>query len=109
MRLELQACWEADERARDGKGQAGLSRLQSYRKGDRHMDDVQRDPDYTARRFVTTAEAMQILQCSRPVASRAIHMTNERLKKQGYFTVTGRCNRQAFFETLGYKSRLQEG
>lgn len=81
------------------------SRIRWKREGDRHMDGVKRDPDYTARRFVTTAEAMQILQCSRPVASRAIHMTNERLKKQGCFTVTGRCNRQAFFETLGYVER----
>ena len=109
MRFALQACCGVAESAKEGKGLARLSRPQSERKEDRHMDDVQRDPDYTARRFVTTAEAMQILQCSRPVASRAIHVTNERLKKQGYFTVTGRCNRQAFFETLGYKSRLQEG
>lgn len=69
------------------------------------MENIDEHVDYTSRRFVTTAEAMDILQCSRPVASRAIHVTNERLKKAGCFTVTGRCNRQAFFETLGYVER----
>lgn len=59
--------------------------------------------DYTTVRFVTVAEAQKILQCSRQTASRAIHLTNERLAKQGYFTVQGRCNRQAFYETLGIR------
>lgn len=59
--------------------------------------------DTTSVRFVTTKEAMRILCCSRPAASRAIHMTNERLKKQGCYTMRGRCNRQAFFETIGYR------
>lgn len=54
-------------------------------------------------RFVTTKEAMRILCCSRPAASRAIHLTNERLKKQGCYTMRGRCNRQAFLETIGYR------
>ncbi len=59
--------------------------------------------NYTTVRFVTVAEAQKILQCSRQTASRAIHLTNERLAKQGYFTVQGRCNRQAFYETLGIR------
>lgn len=61
-------------------------------------------PDYTTKyRFITVREAMQILQCSRQTASRAIHLTNERLAKQGFFTIQGRCNRQAFYETLGIR------
>lgn len=59
--------------------------------------------DTTSVRFVTTKEAMRILCCSRPAASRAIHLTNERLEKQGCYTMRGRCNRQAFFETIGYR------
>lgn len=54
-------------------------------------------------RFITTKEAMKIMCCSRPAASRAIHLTNERLKKQGCYTMRGRCNRQAFLETIGYR------
>lgn len=49
-------------------------------------------------RFVTTKEAMKIMCCSRPAASRAIHLTNERLKKQGCYVMRGRCNRQAFLK-----------
>lgn len=59
--------------------------------------------NYSIIRFVTVPEAQKILQCSRQTASKAIHLTNERLSKQGYFTVQGRCNRQAFYETLGIR------
>lgn len=103
MRLVLQARCGKAENVREGKGWQ-VKAARRLQKGEKHMEqatDVK--IDYTSRRFVTTQEAMKILQCSRPVASRAIHVTNERLKKQGCFTVTGRCNRQAFFETLGYR------
>lgn len=57
--------------------------------------------DYSTIRFVTVPEAQKILRCSRQTASKAIRLTNERLAKDGYFTIQGRCNRQAFYETLG--------
>lgn len=53
-------------------------------------------------RFVTAEEAMKILCCSRNVANRCIHDVNERLRAAGCFTMQGRCNRQAFYEYIGY-------
>ena len=78
---------------------ASSSRNEILSNNDERLSNI----NYSIIRFVTVPEAQKILQCSRQTAAKAIHLTNERLSKQGFFTIQGRCNRQAFYETLGIR------
>ncbi len=51
--------------------------------------------------FIRIPEAMEIMQCSRTTAQRCFVEINKRLKAQGCFTISGRCNRREFYKAIG--------
>lgn len=59
--------------------------------------------------FIKAPEIMEMMGCSRSTASRVIKATNDRLKKQGRFVVSGMVNRAALMETLGYSVEIEGG
>ena len=53
--------------------------------------------------FIRIPEMMVLMDCSRSTAQRCAASINARLKAEGKFTIAGRCNRQAFYEAVGYE------
>ena len=51
-------------------------------------------------RFICVEEVAQELSVSKPYAYRLIRQLNEELKAKGFITISGRVNRQYFYERL---------
>ncbi len=51
-------------------------------------------------RFIRAEEVAQELSVSKPYAYKLIRQLNEELKAKGFITITGRVNRQYFYERL---------
>lgn len=51
-------------------------------------------------RFICAEEVAQELSVSKPYAYKLIRQLNEELKAKGFITITGRVNRQYFYERL---------
>ena len=52
------------------------------------------------KKFIRAEEVAQELSVSKPYAYKLIRQLNEELKAQGFITITGRVNRQYFYERL---------
>ena len=51
-------------------------------------------------KFIRAGEVAQELSVSKPYAYKLIRQLNEELKAKGFITITGRVNRQYFYERL---------
>ena len=51
-------------------------------------------------RFICAEEVAQELSVSKPYAYKLIRQLNEELKAKGFITISGRVNRQSFYERL---------
>ena len=51
-------------------------------------------------RFICAEEVAQELSVSKPYAYKLIRQLNEELKEKGFITISGRVNRQYFYESL---------
>lgn len=51
-------------------------------------------------KFIRAEEVAQELSVSKPYAYKLIRQMNEELKEKGFITITGRVNRQYFYERL---------
>ena len=51
-------------------------------------------------RFICAEEVAQELSVSKPYAYKLIRQLNEELKAKGFITISGRVNRQYFYERL---------
>ena len=51
-------------------------------------------------RFICAEEVAQELSVSKPYAYKLIRQLNEELKAKGFITISGRVNRQYFYESL---------
>ncbi len=51
-------------------------------------------------KFIRAEEVAQELSVSKPYAYKLIRQLNEELKAKGFITITGRVNRQYFYERL---------
>lgn len=51
-------------------------------------------------KFIRAEEVAQELSVSKPYAYKLIRQLNEELKSKGFITITGRVNRQYFYERL---------
>ena len=51
-------------------------------------------------RFICAEEVAQELSVSKPYAYKLIRKLNEELKAKGFITISGRVNRQYFYERL---------
>ena len=51
-------------------------------------------------RFICAEEVAQELSVSKPYAYKLIRQLNEELKEKGFITISGRVNRQYFYERL---------
>ena len=51
-------------------------------------------------RFICAEEVAQELSVSKPYAYKLIRQLNEELKEKGFITISGRVNRQYFYEIL---------
>ena len=51
-------------------------------------------------RFICAEEVAQELSVSKPYAYKLIRQLNEELKAKGFITISGRVNRQYFYEGL---------
>ena len=51
-------------------------------------------------RFICAEEVAQELSVSKPYAYKLIRQLNEELKEKGFTTISGRVNRQYFYERL---------
>ena len=51
-------------------------------------------------RFICAEEVAQELSVSKPYAYKLIRQLNEELKAKGFTTISGRVNRQYFYERL---------
>ena len=51
-------------------------------------------------RFICAEEVAQELSVSKPYAYKLIRQLNEELKERGFITISGRVNRQYFYERL---------
>lgn len=51
-------------------------------------------------KFIRAEEVAQELSVSKPYAYKLIRQLNEELKEKGFITITGRVNRQYFYERL---------
>ena len=51
-------------------------------------------------RFICAEEVAQELSVSKPYAYKLIRKLNEELKAKGFITISGRVNRQYFYEAL---------
>jgi biotin operon repressor len=49
-------------------------------------------------RFICAEEVAQELSVSKPYAYKLIRQLNEELKEKGFITISGRVNRQYFYE-----------
>ena len=56
--------------------------------------------DYMKNRFICAEEVAQELSVSKPYAYKLIRQLNEELKVKGFITISGRVNRQYFYERL---------
>ena len=56
--------------------------------------------DYMKNRFICAEEVAQELSVSKPYAYKLIRQLNEELKAKGFITISGRVNRQYFYERL---------
>ena len=56
--------------------------------------------DYMKNRFICAEEVAQELSVSKPYAYKLIRQLNEELKEKGFITISGRVNRQYFYERL---------
>lgn len=55
---------------------------------------------YMKNRFICAEEVAQELSVSKPYAYKLIRQLNEELKAKGFITISGRANRQYFYERL---------
>ena len=78
------------DRANDGIMQATLH------------DSIIPKPAENESLFIRIPEMMELMDCSRSTAQRCAASINARLKAAGKFVIAGRCNRQAFYEAVGY-------
>ena len=60
----------------------------------------QKQGDYMKNRFICAEEVAQELSVSKPYAYKLIRQLNEELKEKGFITISGRVNRQYFYERL---------
>ena len=51
-------------------------------------------------RFICAEEVAQELSVSKPYAYKLIRQLNEELKAKGFITISGRVNRQYFYDTM---------
>ena len=51
-------------------------------------------------KFIRADDVAQELSVSKPYAYKLIRKLNEELKEQGFITISGRVNRQYFYERL---------
>ena len=51
-------------------------------------------------KFICAEEVAQELSVSKPYAYKLIRQLNEELKAKGFITISGRVNRQYFYERL---------
>lgn len=58
-------------------------------------------------RFIRAEEVAQELSVSKPYAYKLIRQLNEELKAKGFITITGRVNRQYFYERIYGAGNLQ--
>lgn len=59
--------------------------------------------------FMRASEVAEELEISISYAYRIVKMLNEELSSKGYITITGRVNRQYFYERLYYiRKELEE-
>ena len=58
-------------------------------------------------RFICAEEVAQELSVSKPYAYKLIRQLNEELKAKGFITISGRVNRQYFYERLYGTGNLQ--
>lgn len=59
-------------------------------------------------KFIRVDEVAQELSVSKPYAYKLIRKLNDELKEQGFVTITGRINRQYFYERLyGAESEMK--
>ena len=59
-------------------------------------------------RFICAEEVAQELSVSKPYAYKLIRQLNEELKAKGFITISGRVNRQYFYERLYGTGNHQE-
>ena len=59
-------------------------------------------------RFICAEEVAQELSVSKPYAYKLIRQLNEELKEKGFITISGRVNRQYFYERLYGAGNPQE-
>lgn len=59
-------------------------------------------------KFIRAGEVAQELSVSKPYAYKLIRQLNEELKEKGFITISGRVNRQYFYERL-YGTRNPQG
>ena len=55
---------------------------------------------YMENRFIRADDVAQELNVSKPYAYKLIRKLNEELKAKGFITISGRVNRQYFYERL---------
>ena len=55
---------------------------------------------YMENKFIRAEEVAQELSVSKPYAYKLIRQLNDELKAKGFITITGRVNRQYFYERL---------
>lgn len=51
-------------------------------------------------KFIRAEDVAQELNVSKPYAYKLIRQLNEKLRAKGYITISGRVNRQYFYERL---------
>lgn len=56
--------------------------------------------------FIKAAEVAQIMDVSRAYAYRIINRLNGELAKEGYLTLSGKTNRQYFYERIGLEATV---
>ena len=59
-------------------------------------------------RFICAEEVAQELSVSKPYAYKLIRQLNEELKAKGFITISGRVNRQYFYERLNGAGKEDE-
>lgn len=60
-------------------------------------------------KFIRVEEVAKELEVSVPYAYKLIKKLNDELKEKGFITVSGRVNREYFYERLYSKQDLKEG
>ncbi|ANU46048.1 LysR family transcriptional regulator [Enterocloster clostridioformis] len=59
-------------------------------------------------KFIRAEDVAQELNVSKPYAYKLIRQLNEELRAKGYITISGRVNRQYFYERLYGAEREEE-